>query len=76
MFRATLRQQGRTSRDDERHFLMATPELAAERYTRLLHPITGVALPSKRTLEDVSGVGLAMKIVCEQKGVYVPGLAE
>ena len=55
---------------------MATPELAAKTYKRLLHPITGVAPTSKRILEDVSGVWLAMNIVCEQKGVYVPGLAE
>ena len=76
MSRATLRRQGLSSQDDSRHFSMATPELAAETYKRLLHPITGVAPTSKRILEDVSGVWLAMNIVCEQKGVYVPGLAE
>ena len=55
---------------------MATPKLAAEMYKRLLHPVTGVTPPSKRILEDVSGVWLAMEIVCKHKGAYVPGLAK
>ena len=75
MSRATLRRW-LLSRDDARYFLIATPELAAELCTRLLHLITGVALTSKRILEDISGVLLATKIVCEKKGVYVPGLTE
>ena len=55
---------------------MATPKLAVKTYKRLLHPITGVAPTRKRILEDISGVWLAMKIVCEKKGVYITGLAE
>ena len=55
---------------------MATPKLAAEMYKRLLHPVTGVTPPSKRILEDVSGVWLAMEIVCKHKGAYVPGFAK
>ena len=67
MSRATLKRQGKSSRDDVRHFSMSTPELAAQTYKRLLHPITGVAPSSKRILEDVSGVWLAMKIVYEKR---------
>ena len=74
--RVTLKRQGKSSKDDDRHFSMATPELAANSYKRILHPVTGVAPISKRTLEDISGVWLAMYIIHDAQGVYVPGLAE
>ena len=41
-----------------------------------MDPIIGISPTSKRILEDVSGVWLAMYIVYEAKGVYVPGLGE
>ena len=55
---------------------MATPELAINSYTRILHPVTGVAPTSKRILEDISGVWLAMYIIHDAKGIYVLGFAE
>ena len=72
--RATLKRQGKSSKDDDRHFSMATPELAANSYKRILHPVTGVAPTSKRILEDISGVWLAMYIIHDAKGVLRTGV--
>ena len=74
--RATLKRQGKSSKDDERHVSMATPELAANSYKHILHPVTGISPTSKRILEDISGIWLAMYIIHDAKGVYVPGLAK
>ena len=36
---------------------------------------TGVVPSSKRILQDIKGAWQAMQVVCENKGVFVPGLA-
>lgn len=74
--KSCLKRQGKT--EDDRAFSMATPRLCSENYRRVMDPdpYIGVAPSAKRIVQDFDGVWIAMKIICDAKGCYVPGLAE
>ncbi len=74
MSRMAVKRIGNTK--DDRIFSMATPALMSSAYHRVYDPVNGVSPSSKRILEDIYGVFVAMKIVVEKKGVYVQWLAE
>ena len=73
--RSTLKRQGKKSTDDERHFSMATPELASQAYKRLLDPVTDVDPMDRRIVQDIIGVWIAIRIVYNAKEVYIQRLA-
>ena len=60
---------------DPRMFSLATPKEGASAYKRVWDPVNGVAPPSKRIVQDINKVVVAMKKIHEVKGVFVPGLA-
>ncbi|EJK60291.1 hypothetical protein THAOC_19380 [Thalassiosira oceanica] len=74
--KSCLKRQGKT--EDDRAFSMATPRLCSENYRRVMDPdpYIGVAPSAKHIVQDFDGVWIAMKIICDAKGCYVPGLAE
>ena len=65
-----------SSKVDERLFSIATPVLASLAYCHIYDPLDGVVPSSKRILEDIDRVFIAMQIVLENKGVYVQGLTD
>eukprot|EP00984_Skeletonema_dohrnii_P020196 scaffold9773_cov131-Skeletonema_dohrnii-CCMP3373.AAC.1 len=56
-------------------FNLRTPKQLCSAYTRLFHPETGVTPRPDRIVNDIDKAVRAMKVVFEEKGVYVPGLA-
>ena len=55
-------------------FSMETPKLGAREYTRVFYPDTGVAPIPHPIIDDIISVLLALHIIKEHKGVFVPGL--
>jgi hypothetical protein len=61
---------------DHRAFSLSTPKEGSRAYLRLYHPETGIAPTSKRIIQDIEGVYVAMVKICEAEGAFVPGLAD
>ena len=63
-------------KSDERIFSLSTPKKGRDAYKRIWCPITGVAPPSHRIIQDIDKVVAAMRLIHAQKGAFVPDLAQ
>ena len=62
-----------TKKDDPRMFSLKTPKQGASAYKRIWNPSEGgVGPPSKRIIQDIKKVVLAMNQIHTAKGAFVP----